>query len=986
LDFGSGTIAAAVSVDIVEPKMQLAKVATPTVGEAGSAIAYTVTLTNTGSAPAYDLGLADVAAPGLIPVGAVTVTQGGSVTSFTNPNAVTLARLMPGETATVRYGAGVDSAVLVGSTLPNTATIGYDSLPGDDPAQRVLPPEAGSALVTLVPTTPASLVKAITVAGTSDPNTGAAEVRPGVTDLGIGERATVVLTATLPRGTVTGVTITDTLVVPAGVLGFDPASVVITFGGTVLAPGSYGVTTIDTNGDGQPDQVAFTLASVTVPGSADPAAAPLTISYRATAIDVPANQRGDSLDLPATLAFSKATGSATPLAAIAGVDLVAPTLSLGKTVVRTTGDTGSLNGLSPPTGVLAGTAGDIFTYTLTIRHASASNGPAYDLNLTDTLGSGLALVTGSATTSLAGATVTPSASGLTVNAAALLPGQNVTVTYQARIADSAVYGSSLPNTARLDYDTQAGPGGRAFATDAAAAVTLQGNATLTKAVIATSNPLTGSEQFNPANPDVTVGETITYRLVATLAEGTTPSLVITDRLPSGPGGVVAFLASARPVLGAGITAQNANPTPVLIDSDGDGLADTVRWDFGRVTNAGDNRIDAGDTITIDLTGRLADDPRNTSGDLLVNAAQLAAATVNTPIAAAASASIDVVEPLLTIDKTVSTGTYFPGQIPTYTVTVQHAPGSTAAAADVVVRDLLPAELTLVPGSLVIVTAPPGATPVVDGANVSLPVLPLGSSLVFQFQAVIGFTVDTTVPLVNTADVAFDSNPGPGGRPGSASDTAALVVQAPGIVGRDTALPGRFDDRYVEELPHMDAIYTGTAQPGARVTVRLTDAIGAPAGLANVTADAGGNWLALLPTVKATDLMRAHSHTQWFERSSLFKSPTGLEQTLSDGLGDRLHRVVNGSDLADAPYGLHIEQSPAGFALDDAAATNLRSYFAPAWRDQLFVDQPLSIGTVFRDIARTALARDAAADQHPIGFGVNAFNAEFLAGVKPGATR
>jgi hypothetical protein len=266
------------------------------------------------------------------------------------------------------------------------------------------------------------------------------------------------------------------------------------------------------------------------------------------------------------------------------------------------------------------------------------------------------------------------------------------------------------------------------------------------------------------------------------------------------------------------------------------------------------------------------------------------------------------------------------------------------------------------------------------------VLPLGTSLVFQFQTVIGFTVDTTVPLVNTAIVDFDSNPGAGGRPGSASDSAALIVLPPGSFGCEAAAGAWLDDRYVEDIPHIDAIYTGSAQPGARVTVRVADANGAPAGIAHVTADAGGNWLTLMPTVTATDLIRIDRQTQWFERSSLFTSPVGLEQVLADRLGDGIHRVVNGADIPDAPYKLSIEQSPAGFALDDAAATNLRGYFAPAWRDQLFADQPLSIGTVFRDIAGTAVARDFAADLEPLGFGVNAFKAEFLANAMAGSTR
>ena len=792
LNYGSGTDTASVSVDIVEPRVTLAKAVSPATGEAGTQFGYTVTMTNAGSGPAYDLALRDIASAGLVPVGGATLTLGGVTTNFTNANAVTLARLLPGETATITYAARVADSVIVGATLTNTASSGYDSLPGASPDQRVAPPVSGDVAITLTPTTPATLAKAIGVAGTSDTNTGDAAFRPGITDLGIGEVATVVLTTTLPRGTSNNVTVTDNLTVAAGLLGFDPASVSVTLGGVVLAPGRYTVTAIDSDGDGIADRVVFAFGAVTIPGNADPATVPLVISYRATALDTPANQGGDRLDLPATLDYSTASGNAAPLTAVAGVDLVTPVLTLAKAVVKTTADIGSLNGITPPGGALAGTAGDVFTYTLTIGHAGGSTAPAYDLNLIDTLGAGLVLVTGSATTTFGGGSVTETATGLAINGPQLLLGQSFTVVYRARIADSVVYGSVLPNSAQLGHDKLAGPGGRAAVTSAAALVVLQGDATVVKTVIATGNPLTGSDQFNPAFPDVTVGETITWRITA-----------------------------------------NAN------------------------------------------------------------------------------AFVDVVELRLVIDKSVAESSRVPGQIATYTLILRHAPGSAAAAADITVRDLLTADLTLVPGSLVIVSAPAGFTPSVSGTSVSLSALPLGAELVYRFGAVIGFGVDATRPLVNTATASFDSTPGPGGRAGLVTDTAALLVVAPGMLRRDEVLPDRHDDRHVDILPRIDQIYSGAAQPGSRVTLTVTDARGAPSGIAHVTADSGGNWLALMPSVTATDLTRTDQRSAWFKDSALFTSASGQDRVLADGTGDRLLNVTAGASFADAPYALRIEQSDEG---------------------------------------------------------------------------
>ena len=973
------TLGALAGVDLVEPRLTLLKSVTPPVAEAGSLLGYTIRITNAGSGPAYDLALSDIADAGLLPVGLAVLHQGGTDSSFVSINAVTVARLLPGESITIDYGARVADSVLVGSTLRNTAATPYDTLPGSDPGQRMLGPVSGDAAVVLLPTTPAELTKVIAVAGTSDPNTGDAAVRPGITDLGIGEVATVALAAILPRGTVTGVTITDTLAVPQGVLAFDPASVVVRLGGIVLDPASYSVTQIDSNGDGVVDRLSFAFGSLTIPGEVDPAAYPLTIAYRATAVDVPANRGDATLDLPAALTYTTATG--TPLlGALAGVDLVAPALTLAKTAVKLAGDSGSLNGLLPPGGALAGTAGDIFGYTLTITHAAGSNGPAYDLALSDTLPPGLSIVAGSVATSLSGAVLSSGVHGLTLTAAALLPGESFTVTYQARIDDAVVYGTVLPNHAALGYDTQAGPGGRVGATAADAAVVLDGTATVVKTVIATTNPSTGSNAFDPSVTDLSIGEGVTFRSVSTFAEGTAPHVVITERLPSGPGGILTYVANGTPVLGSGITAERPNPAAVLTDTDGDGLPDTISFDFGRVTVAGDNVIDARDTISIDIDARLIDDPRNVSGRRLDSPVLLDFGTGS----ARAAVAIEVVEPLLILDKTALEPQRFPGEIATYTIRLYHAPNSTVAA-DIAVIDTLSPGLTLVPGSLIVLASPPGIPVTIDGTTIALPLLPLGSELLIQFKAVVGFDVDTTRPLVNTATASFDQIPGGGGRPGSTGDTAEIIVLAPALARRDDRLPDFYDDRYVEPLPAPDAIVSGSAQPGARITLDLGGSLRGSVATAAVTADTGGNWLALLPTVTADSRGADNHRDAWFARSRLFEAPAGLPPLLVDGDGHRGYHVTIGG----APGGLnalHLAQTAAPLVRADAAAANLRAYFAPAWRDQLFADQPLSVDTVFRDLAGVAVHRDFAADREPLGLGVNRFNAEFLAGAIAGNTR
>ena len=84
-------------------------------------------------------------------------------------------------------------------------------------------------------------------------------------------------------------------------------------------------------------------------------------------------------------------------------------------------------------------------------------------------------------------------------------------------------------------------GGQASAEDVTGVFALN----LTKQIVATSLSETGTDAFDPALTDLAVGETVTYRLTATLSEGT-QTLVITDTLPAGLGLVSAAVNAGAP--------------------------------------------------------------------------------------------------------------------------------------------------------------------------------------------------------------------------------------------------------------------------------------------------------------------------------------------------------------------------------------------------------------------------------------------------------
>ena len=216
--------------------------------------------------------------------------------------------------------------------------------------------------------------------------------------------------------------------------------------------------------------------------------------------------------------------------------------------------------------------------------------------------------------------------------------------------------------------------------------------TLIKAVTATSVPETGSSQHTPA-VDLVIGEQVTYQMTITLREGTTVT-TLTDDLPD-----VLIVVSSRIVSIGGNTTvgQNfgGNITGSLlaigdpgvhnnVNFPGDGLPDQVVFAFGTLVNAPDNVEDFQDEIVVEVVAIVADHAANADSQTKTNTATLdyGSGTVN------ATADVDIVEPVLLIDKQVFP--FVAGGLDevTYTILVSHADTSTAPAYHLVIEDLL----------------------------------------------------------------------------------------------------------------------------------------------------------------------------------------------------------------------------------------------------------------------------------------------------------
>ncbi len=765
----TGTLTATAPVEVVVPRPVITKDASVATGDAGDAVAFTVVVAQQPGAggPLYDLTVRDLLPAGYVLVAGSAAASRGSVAEAGNEVTLVLAgaALLPVDDpatpgvdesrVTLTYLARLADQVQPGEVVTNSAAFTGTSAPAGTPEAR---PFAGSDDATVTVLMPVALDKQIIA--TSLPGT------PG-SSVAVGETITYALTATLSEGTQTLV-IQDLLPAGLAVVSAHVAAVGAGLPGTLLGtlPGIAG------------QAVGFDFGTVVNVGNNIAGDGTVTVEILALVRDVAGNLAGATLVNAAQATITAPADPTRPGGTETATDdttatVVAPALTLDKSVPP---------GFARP--------GEVLTYTLVLSHAAASSAPAYDITLADLLGDPfLALVAGSVTTTL-GSVVTGNAPGdatLAIAIGELALGQSATITYQARVLATAPGGGTVQNTAVADYDSAGGPGGRPDSvTDGTATPLAPGFA---KTIASTGNPDTGSDQFDPALPDLAVGEALTYRLDITLPQGVTDALVLQDLLPAG----LTPLAARVVAIGAGLAV--GVPAITL-------LGQSVSIDFGSVANGSAATIGPEDVITVEIDAVVADQPGLVAGSSLVNAAALAFTIDGRSGSLDATAPAELVEPALDIRKTVDQLTGDAGDVFTYTVVIAQAPGSSAAAYDIALADvldprLLPVSATASAGSAAIA----GNTVTLD-----LPRLLLGDAPVtLTYTVRMTDAVEPGQVIGNTAALAWDSNPGPGGRPGAGSASAqdltvvlpldldkAIVATSLAGTGAGAILPGVTD--------------------------------------------------------------------------------------------------------------------------------------------------------------------------------------------------
>jgi len=290
------------------------------------------------------------------------------------------------------------------------------------------------------------------------------------------------------------------------------------------------------------------------------------------------------------------------------------------------------------------------------------------------------------------------------------------------------------------------------------------NPTLDFGFIQQGNPggftktLLSSNQAFTTDPNVAIGEIVTYRIAITIPTGAFTNAQLVDTMERG----LSFMDCTAITFGTLTTSVAGGfasicATPTVDDAGGGTPVDVgrrVTFNFGTLTNT-----DPPQTLTIDYRAVVLDSAANVSGVDLDNSAVWSS---DSGTVGPQSTTVTIVEPNVSILKTSSTSVVSVGSVITLTLTINHTPASETDAYDLVITDPLPVELDFVAGTL---NCNAGAQPADIGSCQYIAGTRTVTGTWSNFTLGGGdaqITFDVTVlalPATNVATVAWTSLPG-----------------------------------------------------------------------------------------------------------------------------------------------------------------------------------------------------------------------------------
>ncbi len=881
----TGPVSNSTSIVIAESALTLSKGVSPSSGDAGDTVNFTVTLTNgTGNnvTPAFESVLQD-ALPAFLTLnlGSVAVASAGGVAGIVNNsagNSVSYAidTILAGGSVTVTYSATVNNSVTPGQTITNTAVATTTSLPGTNgttsnptgSANTGLPgadtgERTGSlvnandlrttaqATVTIHPIVPVKSIVATSEASTSGANAT------------IGEVVRYRLQVQVPESdTLTNFALNDAL--PTGLTFLNDGTAYVAFVGNLGGLTSSTLAGAGLFVSGNQASVASITPAFVLPGGAisgGPFTSGTDVVFNLGTIDNAdrdADQEFVIIEFNAIVDNSVAGNNQAGnvrgnsfFASLGGVQSGPSSNTSNVTIVEP-----SITNLTKGVSTATADAGDTVTYTVTYSNTGAT---AYEARLTDAIPAFMTLNVASVSVTLGGgaAGVTNATAGslLDVTIGTIPTGGTVSITYTATLNANVTPAQVLTNGAQLVYTTLPGANGTLgnptgsntpgvaggntgertgagglndYVATTSTNITVP-NGSIAKAIAATSVSAT-------TGADVSVGETITYTLTVTLPEGSSANTLLVDTLPAG----LSYVAGSAIVdtTGFGGTAALVSATTG---------AGSVTFDLGTITVTNDNNA-ANNSFTVTFTALVQNLVGNegllpgqtslpNSATLQVNSG--AVLPSNTVFATVVEPQLQITKTLLNPDTTVDAGTAMD-----YQVVIQHTGNSTGPAFDLALADALAAiGLNINLGSLAITPAYNGAavgylnvTNSSDASGLSLAFdrLDLGDTITITYSATVGASPAAGSTVTNTASLsAYDSLPGVGGRAGTPVNSGTSFTintnTISGYVYRDLDNNALFDESSANGLSGVPvrllfAGSNGSFGDGDDVTFNTTTAL------------------------------------------------------------------------------------------------------------------------------------------------------------------
>ena len=720
--------------------------------KAGDTLEYRVVITNAADrAPAYNVSVTDAVNTkfNLIAFGGDTIdndgdtlTDGGdagetnaggygAAITFDQTHNAVLAKMDPAVSVTFTYQVYVGTAVNPNETIQNTATLTYDTLPGDSGTQTAgfvaaSGEEAGARDYTKTDTAdvhvdPVDVIGSKAIMATSSTTMLGGVPFAGPQDVVVGEEVQYQLKFSVPPSTLKKWVLVDTL--PAGLTAIQGSSFSLPTGALLFSPG--GSITPDITTSGGQSVITWNFGNQVL----DPAAGEqtITVTFIARVENVAANVEGKSLNnTDAEVRYELNTVPQT-------VELVDVNIVVREPVVTVT------KTIAPKANV---DAGDQLAVTIQVKNTSATV-DAHNVRVTEDFSAeDFSYVAGNV-----GGTVPETVDE--TNAAApffiyekLTPGQTKSFTYPITVNTGAQPLENLSNTVRSNWTSLAsssvalntgtgiiGPDGSALGMRNGE---IPGDGGLNDYEAMDTDNLTirgvtaikADENLPVIFPADVPGARHSFSITIDLPEGTTNDLVVTDQLNAGSNGLVlennatydvAFTFTGIDTINGSAVAGLADNTAVeaaLMAFAADQATGTVTWNFGTVVTAKENDTPGGGAlapqIVIDYTARIDNAADNQAGTVHENLATVtydhgetaAMETVN-----AGAVSLTVLEPQLTVTKegrniTRGDGGFLSmtapdaGDILEFRITITNGDSNAYTAYDINIEDSLPEGLVM----------------------------------------------------------------------------------------------------------------------------------------------------------------------------------------------------------------------------------------------------------------------------------------------------